>query len=111
LEMETWELFAQACLEPWSSQVARITGMSHWCLAYGNLLMNSQPVFQRSSTILHSHCCRQWWSLWSEDFQILCVPQGRIHGRTCGYKWSLLKVREAKYKREHGGVLLFSRCF
>jgi hypothetical protein len=27
--------------------------------------------------------------------------QGRIHGRTCGYKWSLLKGR---YKREHDGA-------
>jgi hypothetical protein len=34
-----------------------------------------------------------------------CVPQGRIHDRTHGYKWSLLKVREGKYKREHGGNL------
>jgi hypothetical protein len=43
-------------------------------------------------------------SLWSEDFQILCVPQGRMHGRTRGCKWSLLKVREGKYKRGHGGT-------
>jgi hypothetical protein len=43
------------------------------------------------------------WSLWSEDFQILCVLWIRIHGRTHGYKWSLLKVREGKYKRECGG--------
>jgi hypothetical protein len=38
-----------------------------------------------------------------------------------GCKWSLLKVREGKYKREHGGaqeeskgrenMLPFSRCF
>jgi hypothetical protein len=28
---------------------------------------------------------------------------GRIHSRTRGYKWSLLKVREGNYKREHGG--------
>jgi hypothetical protein len=34
-------------------------------------------------------------------FQILCALCGRIHGRTCGYKWSLLKVREEKGKREH----------
>jgi hypothetical protein len=32
----------------------------------------------------------------------LC-PMGRIHGRTHGCKWSLLKVREGKYKREHEG--------
>jgi hypothetical protein len=31
------------------------------------------------------------------------VSHGRIHGRTCGCKGSLLKVREEKYKREHGG--------
>jgi hypothetical protein len=43
-------------------------------------------------------------SLLSKDFQILCVPWGRIDGRTCGYKWSLLKVREGKYEREHGGA-------
>jgi hypothetical protein len=29
----------------------------------------------------------------SEDFQILCIPLERIHGRTC--KGSFLKVREA----------------
>jgi hypothetical protein len=44
-----------------------------------------------------------WWNLWSEDFQILCVSLGRIHGRTHECKWSLLKVREGKYKRKHGG--------
>jgi hypothetical protein len=32
------------------------------------------------------------------DFQILCVPRGRIHGR------SLLKVREGNYKRGYGGT-------
>jgi hypothetical protein len=37
------------------------------------------------------------------DFQILCVPPGRTHGRTHGYKGSLLNVRERKYKREPGG--------
>jgi hypothetical protein len=42
-------------------------------------------------------------SLWSEDFQILCVPQGRIHHRTHGYKCRLLKVRKGKYKGEYGG--------
>jgi hypothetical protein len=66
--------------------------------------------------ILLAAGCSQWW----EDFQILCVPQGRIHGRTCGCKWSFLKVREGKYKRgtvgprwnlEAESVLLFSRCF
>jgi hypothetical protein len=39
-----------------------------------------------------------------EDFQILCVSSGRIHGRICGSKGSLLKVREEKCKREHCGV-------
>jgi hypothetical protein len=49
------------------------------------------------------------------------VLHGRIHGRTCGCKGRLLKVRDGKYKREHGGALvesagresrlLFSRCF
>jgi hypothetical protein len=34
-------------------------------------------------------------------FFVLC---GRIHGRTCGCKGSLLKVREGKYKGEHGGA-------
>jgi hypothetical protein len=37
-------------------------------------------------------------------FPILCVQCGRIHDRTCGYKWSLLKVREGKYKGEPSGV-------
>jgi hypothetical protein len=30
----------------------------------------------------------------------LC-PSGRIHGRTHGYKWSLLKARKGKYKGKH----------
>jgi hypothetical protein len=29
---------------------------------------------------------------------------GRIHGRTHGCKWNLLKVREEKYKGKHGGA-------
>jgi hypothetical protein len=29
---------------------------------------------------------------------------GRIHHRTPGYKWSLLKVRKGKYKKEYGGA-------
>jgi hypothetical protein len=29
---------------------------------------------------------------------VIFVPHGRIHGRTHGCKWSLLKVREGKYK-------------
>jgi hypothetical protein len=33
----------------------------------------------------------------------LC-PTERIHGRTRGCKWSLLKVRDGKYKREHAGT-------
>jgi hypothetical protein len=46
---------------------------------------------------------------------------GRIHPRTHGCKWSLLKVRERKYKREQGevqvdskdrkSVFLFPSCF
>jgi hypothetical protein len=40
-------------------------------------------------------------TLRSEDFQILCVPCGRIHGRTPGCN-SLLKVRKGNYKRERG---------
>jgi hypothetical protein len=49
--------------------------------------------------------CWQWqWSLWSKDFQILCVPFGKIYSRTHGCKWSLLTVREGKYEREHGGL-------
>jgi hypothetical protein len=48
-------------------------------------------------------------------------PRGRIHGRTHGYKGSLLNVRKGKYKGEHGGaqvesasqegVFLLFRCF
>jgi hypothetical protein len=37
------------------------------------------------------------------NFQILCVPCGRTHGRTHRCKWSLLKFKEGNYKREHGG--------
>jgi hypothetical protein len=68
-----------------------------------------------SDTVVHM------WSPWLEDFQILCILKGKIHGRTHGCKWSLLKVREGKYKREQGGaqvesgggesMLLFSRYF
>jgi hypothetical protein len=32
----------------------------------------------------------------------LSVLPGRTHGRTCGCKWSLLKVRKGTYKKEHG---------
>jgi hypothetical protein len=49
------------------------------------------------------------------------VLRGRIHDRTRGCKWNLLKARGGKYKREHDGaqvesghrknVLLFFRCF
>jgi hypothetical protein len=48
------------------------------------------------------------------------VSHEKNSGRTCGCKGSLLKVRERKYKREHGGhrwnlqaekVCPFSRCF
>jgi hypothetical protein len=48
-------------------------------------------------------------------------PWGRLHGRTRGCKWSLLKGKEGKYKGDHGeaqvepggweSVHLFSRCF
>jgi hypothetical protein len=31
------------------------------------------------------------------------IPK-RIHGRTCGYKGSLLKVREERFKRKHVGA-------
>jgi hypothetical protein len=31
LEMRCCKLFSRSGLEPWSSQVARITGVSHWC--------------------------------------------------------------------------------
>jgi hypothetical protein len=54
----------------------------------------------------------------STNFFVLC---GRIHGRTHGYKWSLLKVREEKYKGKHGwpqveigsleSMFLLFRCF
>jgi hypothetical protein len=33
LEMGSHKVFAQTVLELLSSQVARITGVSHWCLA------------------------------------------------------------------------------
>jgi hypothetical protein len=36
------------------------------------------------------------------------VPHGRIHGRTHGCKGRLLKVKEGKYKREHGGAQMES---
>jgi hypothetical protein len=39
---------------------------------------------------------------------MLYVLPGRIHGRTCGRKWSLLKVRGGNYKREHDGAQLES---
>jgi hypothetical protein len=33
----------------------------------------------------------------------LFVQDGIFHGRTCGYKWSLLKFREEKYKGSRMG--------
>jgi hypothetical protein len=54
----------------------------------------------------------------TSKFFVLCE---RIHGGTHGCKWSLLKVRDGKYKREHDGaqvesagresMLLFSKYF
>jgi hypothetical protein len=32
------------------------------------------------------------------------MPSERIHGRTHGYKGSLLKVRKGKYKEKHAGA-------
>jgi hypothetical protein len=65
--------------------------------------------------------CAAQYSLLSEDFQILCVPLGRTHDRTPGCKWSLLEVREGKYKgsmvgtgriwRQRKSMFLFSRYF
>jgi hypothetical protein len=49
-------------------------------------------------------------SVCDQDFQIL-VPHGRIHGRTRGYKWSLLKVREGKYKEEYDKARCSSGAF
>jgi hypothetical protein len=37
--------------------------------------------------------------------------QRRIHGRTRGYKWNLVKVREGKYKTEPGGSWKQRVCF
>jgi hypothetical protein len=37
------------------------------------------------------------------------VLYGRICGRTHGYRWSSVKVRERKYKREHDGAQVESR--
>jgi hypothetical protein len=36
--------------------------------------------------------------------QILCIPPGRVHGRTCRCKGDLLKVREEKYTGKYDGV-------
>jgi hypothetical protein len=33
----------------------------------------------------------------------------RVHGRTPGYKWSLLKIREGKYKGKHGEAQVEAR--
>jgi hypothetical protein len=41
--------------------------------------------------------------------RILCIPWGRTHGRTHGYKESLLKVREGKYKMEHSDAQVEAR--
>jgi hypothetical protein len=38
----------------------------------------------------------------------LC-PVEKIHCRTRGHKWNFLKVREGKYKGEHGVVQVGSR--
>jgi hypothetical protein len=56
-----------------------------------------------------------------EDYKILCIQVGRIHGRTCGCKESLLKVRKRKYKGKNGeaqvearsqdSMFLLFRCF
>jgi hypothetical protein len=38
----------------------------------------------------------------SHKILVLVLCHGRIHGRTCECKGSLLKVRKGKYKGEHG---------
>jgi hypothetical protein len=129
-ETESQELFAWAGFELWSSWsaswVTRITGVSHRCLASSVIIDGTTVVYCQSLTNLSSCVLRDivltaWCSLWSEDLQILCVPPERIHGRTWGCKGSFLKIREEKYKGEHGGaqvksgggenVLLLFRCF
>jgi hypothetical protein len=53
-------------------------------------------------------------SVCDQKTSIFFVPCGRIHGRTHRYKGNLLKVREQKYKREHGGQQVQSavrECF
>jgi hypothetical protein len=75
---------------------------------------------EEDQNMLHTHTHTNTHTCDQENFQILGVPLGRIHSRTHGYNWSLLKVREGNYKRKHGGprrklevesLPLCSRCF
>jgi hypothetical protein len=90
-----------------------MTGSSMWCISSinGKMLFGDISTFffswQSTRLVAHNNSFNKLlvaqYSLWSEDFQIFCVPLGRIHSRTCGCKGSLLKVREGKCKREHCG--------
>jgi hypothetical protein len=44
-------------------------------------------------------CWQRWYSLWSEEFQILYVLLGGVHGRTCRCK---LEAREGKHRWKLG---------
>jgi hypothetical protein len=88
----------------------------------GHYPLKSNPIavanLQNDVTLMHLvsfyECCcrlRQGLSLWAQIVSGILesvtskffVPLGRIHDRTSGCKWSLLRVREGKYKMEHGG--------
>jgi hypothetical protein len=101
--MGSQEMFGNEILQISASWIARTTVLSHPArVRHFNMLMALvQSVIRR---IPNSS-----------------IPPERIHGRTCGYKESLLKVREKKYKVKHDGaqveagnqesVFLPLRCF
>jgi hypothetical protein len=65
------------------------------------LPFNSWLAHQKISTVLVQSVIRR--------LPNLCFQWGGIHGRTNGHKWSLLKVREEKYKGKHDGTQVEDR--
>jgi hypothetical protein len=103
LEIGSHELFPQSGLKPQSSQVARITDLSHWCLPMQFLVeMGSHGLEPWSSKVAkitgRSHCAQlrflsflfpvvsQWLQLWGTD----------MHNSVC-FIWADPRVRKITY--------------
>jgi hypothetical protein len=84
--------------------------------------INKCSIYSLSPGWLSYKCCQLMVESVIRRLPNCLCPTGRIHHRTHVMgKWSLLKIRKGKYKRDGGGaqvesgdqksVLLFFRCF